>query len=67
MPHFIHEDRFSDIPKAMEEGTTIYGSQSFDQHLGELVNKNLIEYEEALANAVKQEDFVMRMGRDSQF
>ena len=64
--HFILENRFSDIPKAMEEGTTIYGSQSFDQHLEQLVHKNLIEYEEALANAVKQEDFVMRMGRDTE-
>ncbi len=62
--HFILENRFADIPKAMEEGTTLYGSQTFDQHLEQLVNKGLVTYEEALANAVKQEDFVMRMGKD---
>ena len=62
--HYILENRFGDIPKSMEEGATIYGSQSFDQHLQKLTEKGTIEYEEALANAVKQEDFVMRMGRD---
>jgi len=62
--HYILENRFSEIPKAIEEGTTIYGSQTFDQHLQVLVEKDLVEYEEALANAVQQEDFVMRMGRD---
>jgi len=62
--HFILENRFEDIPKAMEEGTTIYGSQTFDQHLEQLVHKDVVTYEEALACAVKQEDFVMRMGRD---
>ncbi|MDX8387101.1 MAG: PilT/PilU family type 4a pilus ATPase [Ghiorsea sp.] len=62
--HYILENRFSDIPKTMEEGATIYGSQSFDQHLQQLVEKGVVDYDEALANAVKQEDFVMRMGRD---
>ncbi len=62
--HYILENRFGDIPKAIEEGTTIYGSQSFDQHLQQMVEKDMIEYEEALVSAVQQEDFVMRMGRD---
>jgi len=62
--HYILENRFSEIPKAIEEGTTIYGSQTFDQHLQKLVEKDLVEYEEALVSAVQQEDFVMRMGRD---
>jgi len=65
--HFILEDRFEDIPKTMEEGSIMYGSQSFDQHLQILVDKGTVAYEEALANSVKQEDFVMRMGRDAQF
>ena len=62
--HYILENRLNDIPKAIEEGTTIYGSQTFDQHLQQMVEKDLVEYEEALANAVQQEDFVMRMGKD---
>jgi len=65
--HFILENRFEDIPKTMEEGSTMYGSQSFDQHLQKLVEQDVVVYEEALANSVKQEDFVMRMGRDSEF
>ncbi len=64
--HFILENRFEDIPKAMEEGSTIYGSQSFDQHLQQMVEKDIVEYEEALANSVKQEDFVMRLGRETE-
>ena len=62
--HYILENRFADIPKAIEEGTTLYGSQSFDQHLQQMVEQNEIEYEEALANSVQPEDFVMRMGRE---
>ncbi len=63
--HFILDpDRWSEIPKAMEEGTVLYGSQSFDQHLQKLVEENQIEYEEALASASFPEDFAMRMGRE---
>ncbi len=64
--HYILENRFADIPKTMEEGETMYGSQSFDQHLQKLVENGTVTYEEALANSVKQEDFVMRMGREIQ-
>jgi len=64
--HYILENRLNEIPKAMEDGATIYGSQSFDQHLQKLVENEVVEYEEALANAVKQEDFMMRMGREQE-
>ena len=64
--HYILDaDRWREIPKAMEEGTNLYGSQSFDQHLQKLVEEGKVEYEEALAHAVQTEDFVMRMGRES--
>jgi two-component system sensor histidine kinase KdpD len=36
----------------MEEGSTLYGSQSFDQHLQQLVENDVVAYEEAL----KEED-----------
>jgi len=63
--HFILDtDRWREIPKAMEEGHTIYGSQTFDQHLQQLVLSDQVDYEEALAHAVFPEDFVMRMGRE---
>ena len=48
----------------MEEGSVLYGSQAFDQHLQQLVESDQIEYEEALANASYPEDFAMRMGRE---
>ncbi|MDX8403454.1 MAG: PilT/PilU family type 4a pilus ATPase [Mariprofundaceae bacterium] len=63
--HFILDsDRWREIPKVMEEGSVLYGSQSFDQHLQQLVESDQVEYEEALANASYPEDFAMRMGRE---
>lgn len=63
--HFILDpDRWSEIPRAMEEGSTLYGSQTFDQHLQQLVENDMVTYEEALANASYPEDFAMRMNRD---
>lgn len=63
--HFILDpDRWREIPRAMEEGSVLYGSQSFDQHLQKLVESDQIEYDEALANASFPEDFAMRMGRE---
>lgn len=62
--HFILDpERWREIPKAMAEGMQLFGSQSFDQHLQILVESEQIDYEEALANAVFQEDFAIRMGR----
>ena len=62
--HFILDpSQWGDIPRAMEEGYNLYGSQSFDQHLQQLVEADLIDYEAALPHAVFQEDFAMRMGR----
>jgi twitching motility protein PilT len=63
--HFILDPgQWSEIPRAIEQGHSLYSSQTFDQHLQELVESDQIEYEEALANAVFPEDFVMRMGRE---
>jgi len=63
--HFILDPaHWSEIPRAMEEGHHLYGSQSFDQHLQQLVEADLIDYEEAQANAIFREDFALRMGRE---
>ncbi|MFQ5518742.1 MAG: type IV pilus twitching motility protein PilT [Mariprofundus sp.] len=63
--HFILDPaNWSEIPRAMEEGHNLYGSQSFDQHLQQLVEDGQVDYEEALANAVFREDFALRLGQE---
>ncbi|MDQ6996815.1 MAG: ATPase, T2SS/T4P/T4SS family [Mariprofundus sp.] len=63
--HFILDpSHWSEIHRAMEEGHNLYGSQSFDQHLQQMVEDDLIHYDEAQANAVFHEDFALRMGRE---
>ncbi|ATX82200.1 twitching motility protein PilT [Mariprofundus ferrinatatus] len=63
--HFIlNPDHWSEIPRAMEEGHSMYGSQTFDQHLQQLVEDDLVDYNEALLNAVFPEDFTIRLGRN---
>ena len=47
------------IHLAIEEGGA-YGMQSFDQSLTELLNKDLISYEEALLHCARPEDFRIR-------
>ena len=46
--------------KAIEEGAAAYGMQSFDQSLMELLNKELITYDEALLHCTRPEDFRIR-------
>lgn len=48
------------IPQALEEGTSTYGMQSFDQSLMDLVNQELISFEEALLHCTRPEDFRIR-------
>ena len=63
--HFMLDpDHWSEIPRAMEEGHSLYGSQSFDQHLQQLVEEDIIDYDEAVLNAVFHEDFAIRLGRN---
>jgi len=63
--HFILDpNHWSEIPRAMEEGHTLYGSQNFDQHLQKLVEEDLVDYNEAVVHAVFPEDFAIRLGRN---
>lgn len=63
--HFILDsNRWREIPKAMEEGHALYGSQTFDQHLQRLIENDQIEYNEGWEHSVYHEDFAMRMGRE---
>ena len=57
----IEDDRQSGgIAQAIEEGQSTYGMQSFDQSLLELLNRDLITYEEALIHSNRPEDFRIR-------
>ena len=54
-------DRMEEIPDLIEEGRSHYGSQSFDQHLMELVKSNQVEFEVAKAAANNPSDFDLKM------
>jgi twitching motility protein PilT len=45
------------IQQCIEEGSAAWGMQSFDQSLMELLNKDLISYEEALLHSASPENF----------
>ncbi len=45
----------------MEEGGETYGMQTFDQHLMELVQEDLVDYETAKASATSPSDFELVM------
>lgn len=54
-PKMTHE-----IHLAIEEGAVAYGMQSFDQSLFDLLNRDLITFEEALLHCTRPEDFRIR-------
>jgi twitching motility protein PilT len=57
----VDADRTHEIPDLIEEGRDHYGSQSFDQHLMDLVRSNQVEFEVAKANANNPADFDLKM------
>lgn len=50
----------SEIQVCIEEGQAAWGMQSFDQSLMELLNKDLITFDEALLHCARPEDFRIR-------
>ncbi len=56
----IAEGRVSEVRDLIEEGQTQYGMQTFDQHLGELVRRELVTYDVALAAASRPSDFALQ-------
>ncbi|TVR63367.1 MAG: PilT/PilU family type 4a pilus ATPase [Gemmatimonadales bacterium] len=54
-------ERAHEIPDLIAEGTDHYGSQTFDQHLMELVREELVTFEVARAAASKPSDFELNM------
>ena len=54
-------DRMEEITDLIEEGRGHYGSQSFDQHLMDLVKAELVDFEVAKAAANNPNDFDLKM------
>jgi len=53
--------RMEEIPDLIEEGRAVYGSQTFDQHLKEMVDSDLVAFEVAKAAANNPSDFDLKM------
>jgi twitching motility protein PilT len=57
----IAEGRDMEIPDAIEEGKEIYGSQTFDQHLLDLIDEGKITEETALEYATSPSDLKLKL------
>lgn len=57
----IDADRMEEIIDLVHDGREQYGSQTFDQHLMDLVNTGLVAFEEAKAAANSPSDFDLKM------
>ncbi len=56
----IADGRDTEIPDAIEEGKEIYGSQTFDQHLLDLVDQRVVMQEVALEYASSPSDLKLK-------
>jgi twitching motility protein PilT len=54
-------ERMTEIPELVEEGREAYGSQSFDQHLLELLRDELVEFRVAKAAATNPSDLDLKV------
>jgi twitching motility protein PilT len=57
----LDREKVFEIPDLMAEGREQYGSQTFDQHLTELVVQDLVTFEVARAAATNPSDFELRL------
>ena len=57
----IADNRDFEIPDAIAEGQDIYGSQTFDQHLLDMVESGIISEEVALENSTSPSDLKLRL------
>ena len=57
----LESDRMVEIPELLEEGREPYGSQSFDQHLMELLQEDLVEFHVAKAAATNPSDLDLKV------
>ena len=54
-------DKINEIRDYIAEGRDQYGMQTFDQHLGDLVQSGEVTFEAALAAATRPSDFQLKM------
>jgi twitching motility protein PilT len=57
----LDADKVAEIPDFMAEGKEQYGSQTFDQHLMQLVAEDMVAFEVAKAAATNPGDFELKM------
>lgn len=57
----INEGRDGEILEALAEGKDIYKTQTFDQHLFELVTSNIVEEEVAMEKATSPSDLKLKL------
>jgi twitching motility protein PilT len=53
----VNEKKTNEIPGFIEKGREVSGMQTFDQHLGDLVRRDMIDMETALAFSTNPSDF----------
>jgi twitching motility protein PilT len=53
--------KIDEIPMLLEKGRSVYGTQTFDQHLEELYRKGIIDYSTAIAYANKPTDMEIKL------
>ncbi len=57
----LDQNRTSEIREFIADGREQYGMQTFDQHLMELVQEEVVDYDSALAHASNPSDFELQM------
>ena len=57
----LDQNRTSEIKEFIAEGREQYGMQTFDQHLMDLVQQDVVDYDTAVANASNPSDFELQM------
>jgi len=57
----IDPTKIDEIPMLLEKGRSVYGTQTFDQHLEELYRKGVIDYNSAIAYSTKPADMEIKL------
>ncbi|HXY70525.1 MAG TPA: PilT/PilU family type 4a pilus ATPase [Gemmatimonadales bacterium] len=57
----LDKNRTGEIREFIAEGREQYGMQTFDQHLMELVQQDVVDYDSAVAHATNPSDFELQM------
>ncbi len=57
----IDPTKLDEIPKLLEKGSSVYGTQTFDQHLEQLYRAGLIDFKTAIMYASKPGDLELKL------